>query len=249
MPYHQKDSLSQNFIKYKRVVTELIEASDLTQEDVVVEIGSGRGIITNELRKKVNEVIAIEKDENLAIESNASNIDFLKFELPKRPYKIFSNIPFSITSEIMAHILTSPMLPESMYLIMQKEVADKFEGKPLETMSSIMTKPFYEIETLGEIDRTSFTLKPQIKIAFVKFVKRQKPFILIEDMAEFRNFVKYNFNYFLKIFTFAQRTNLEKMYKIADKKPSEITFDTWLILYKTYKRIANEDQRFKMKRV
>jgi 23S rRNA (adenine-N6)-dimethyltransferase len=251
MVYHQKDSLSQNFIKYRRVVCELIEVSDLKENDTVVEIGSGKGIITEALRQRVKKVIAVEKDENLAIESNAINIDFLKFELPKTPYKIFSNIPFSITSEIMTHILTSQILPDTMYLIMQKEVADKFEGIPVETMSSILAKPWYEIETLGEIDRTTFTQKPQVKIVFVKFSKRENPFVKNEFKNDYRDFVTYGFSQwkptviesYKKIFTFAQLDHIKKMLKISNEKPGQLSFDKWLILFKTYQKIANEQQK------
>lgn len=251
MPYHQKDSLSQNFIKYRRVVEELIEVSDLTKDDVVVEIGAGKGIITEALRRKVKEVIAVEKDPKLAMESNAICEDFLDFELPTTPYKIFSNIPFSITSEIMAKILQHPILPKTMYLIMQKEVEQKFEGRPIETQSSVLTKPWYEIETLGEIDRTSFTLKPQIKIVFVKFNKRKLPFIKDEDKKDFREFVIYGFNQwqptvllaYKKVLTFAQLDHIKKMLKIGNEKPGQLSFDKWLLLFKTYQKVANEKQR------
>jgi 23S rRNA (adenine-N6)-dimethyltransferase len=251
MVYHQKDSLSQNFIKYRRVVDELVDASNLTREDIVLEIGAGKGIITEALRKKVKEVIAIEKDPNLAEESKAVCQDFLNFTLPVKPYKIFSNIPFSITSEIMAKILQSEQLPETMYLIMQREVANKFEGKPFETQSSILTKPWYEIETLGEIDRTSFTLKPQIRIVFVIFKLREKAYIKNEDKKDFRAFVTYGFSQwqptvlkaFKKVLTYPQLMSIKKMLKIGEESPGELSFDKWLLLFKTYQRIASEKQR------
>lgn len=232
-------------------MSELIEVSDLNADDLVVEIGSGKGIITEALRRKVREVIAIEKDEKLAMESNAICADILKYELPKMPYKIFSNIPFSITSEIMAHIMQSVVLPESMYLIMQKETAEKFEGKPAETLSSILTKPWYEVETLGEIDRTSFTLKPQIKIVFAKFTKRKMAFIKDEDKNDFRDFVTYGFSQwkptvveaYKKVFTFAQMDHVKKMLKIGEEAPGKLSFDKWLLLFKTFQKIANYEQR------
>ncbi len=261
MTFHDKSSLGQNFIKYPGLVRELVVAADITDQDLVLEIGSGKGIITQEIAKKAKEVWAIEKDKTLfdqlndkfspkgtsvgALISNVKliNIDFLEFNLPEEKYKVLSNIPFSITSEIINKFLKTKNRPEEMYLILQKEAAEKFAGIPKETQSSILTKPFYEVEILGEIDRTNFTLKPQIKIVFAKFTKREKPFILEEDIPEFRRFVIYGFNYFMKAFSFAQRKNLEKMYKLAGKKPTEVSFDTWLILYKTFKKIGTEKSR------
>jgi 23S rRNA (adenine-N6)-dimethyltransferase len=257
--YHQKDSLSQNFIKHKSLVEELILASDIDSNDTVIEIGPGRGIITKALCKKAKQVIAIEKDTGLADklvgqleESNVKvvNQDFLTYHLPKTEYKIFANIPFSITSEIVNHIMSSPVLPQSMYLIMQKEAGDKFAGGSLETLSSVATKPFFEIETLGEIDRTNFTLKPQVKIVFVRFTKREKTFINENDRILFRHFVNYGFTRwkptvmeaYKKVMTYNQSININKMLKIGNIKPSELSFDKWLLLFKTWRKLANDTQ-------
>lgn len=259
MVYHQKDSLSQNFIKHKSLVEELILASDINSNDTVIEIGPGRGIITKALCKRAKQVIAIEKDSELAdklaeqleeLNVKIVNQDFLTYTLPRTDYKIFANIPFSITSEIINHVMTSTTLPESMYLIMQKEAGDKFEGGETETLSSVSTKPFFEIETLGEIDRTNFTLKPQVKIVFVRFTRRQKSFISNDDRILFRHFVNYGFTRwkptvmesYKKAMTYNQLLNIKKMLKIGDVKPSELSFDKWLLLFKTWHKVANDSQ-------
>lgn len=264
MVYHQKDSLSQNFIKYPRLVIELLDASNISADDLILEIGPGKGIITKELCKRAKSVIAVEKDKKLADELIKStrdlenlkiiNQDFLDYYLPTTPYKVFSNIPFSITAKIVNKFLKSQNMPESMYLIMQKEVAEKFKGIPNETQSSILTKPFYEVEILGDIDRTNFTSKPQVIIDFVQFKKREIPFIKIEDKKDFFDFVIYGFNQwkgtfldaYKKVFTFAQLDTLKKTYKLNNLKPSEVSFDNWLLVYKTYKRIATEEQKDKI---
>jgi 23S rRNA (adenine-N6)-dimethyltransferase len=204
MPYHNKSSLSQNFIKDRDIVRQLIDASDLNVNDTVVEIGPGKGIVTTLLCGKVREVLAIEKDEALANSlmkrtQNITNLhiirkDFLEYQLPAQNYKIFANPPFSITAEILNKIWFSDNLPDSMFLIMQLETASKFIGTKFESQSSIIFKPFFEIDNLGDIDRTSFTLKPQVKIVFVKFKKRENPFIKAQDKLDFYNFVVYGFN-------------------------------------------------------
>jgi len=235
MVYHDKGSLGQNFIKYSGLVRELVEASSINSSDLVLEIGAGKGIITRELRRVAKEVIAIEKDPELAEKTGAVLADFLEYDLPTEKYKVFSNIPFSITAEIMDKFWRAENQPTELYLIMQKETAEKFIAGG---QSAVLFKPWYEVEILGEIDRTNFTLKPQIKIVFVKFTKREKPFILEEDKEEFKKFVVYNFNYFLKSFTYPQRKRVEGMYKIGGKKPSEVSTDTWLLLFKTWKRLS-----------
>jgi len=260
MVYHQKESLGQNFIKYRGLVSELIAESDINKDDLVVEIGSGKGIITQALIKSAANVMGIEKDSTLVTGlhkkfDGIKNLeiiegDILKTKLPDEEYKIFSNIPFSITSEILTHVLQSKVLPSSMYLIMQQETAEKFSGARCETLSSILTKPFFEIKILGEIDRTNFTLKPQVHIMFTSFVRRKQPFIKEEDKKIFRQFVTYGFSQwketvmdsYKKVLTFDQIKNVKKMLKIGDVKPSELSFDKWLLLFKTWKRIANAKQ-------
>jgi 23S rRNA (adenine-N6)-dimethyltransferase len=261
MPYHQKDSLSQNFIKYPDLVADLLDASDLKRTDTVLEIGPGRGIITNQLLKRVSKVIVVEKDPILAaklIEMNNNSPklkilpkDFLDCTLPVIPYKVFSNIPFSLTAKIISKFLTSPTLPDSMYFIMQLEAVEKFIGLPEETQSSLLTKPWYEIKNLGDIDRTSFTRKPQVQIAFVEFKKRLEPFIKDENKREYRKFIIYGFSQwqgtflesYQKIFTYPQLKTLEKTFKLTGLKPTEVSFDTWLQVFKSYLKIANENQK------
>lgn len=260
MPYHQKDSLSQNFIKYPTLVADLLDASDLKRTDTVLEIGPGHGIITNQLLKRVNQVIVVEKDPILAgklieLNNNSPKLkilpkDFLNCTLPQIPYKVFSNIPFSLTAKIVAKFLSSPTLPDSMFFIMQLETVEKFIGHP-ETQSSLLTKPWYEITNLGNIDRSAFTKKPQVQIAFVKFKKHPLPFIKDENKKEYRNFITYGFSQwqgtflesYQKIFTYPQLKTLEKTFKLTNLKLTEVSFDTWLQVFKTYLKIANKTQR------
>jgi 23S rRNA (adenine-N6)-dimethyltransferase len=111
MPYHDKNSLSQNFIKYRGLVTELIQAADINSDDLIVEIGGGKGIITQELAKVGKKVITIEKDSELAESLREKfvdnpkveviNQDFLNYHLPTLPYLIFANIPFSSRRKLL----------------------------------------------------------------------------------------------------------------------------------------------------
>lgn len=258
MPYHNKKSLSQNFIKNRDIVRQLIDVSDLNVNDTVIEIGPGRGIITTLLCGKVAKVLAIEKDQNLAKKLikrtvNITNLqiinqDFLDYQLPLSNHKIFANIPFAITAEILNKILLSNNLPNSMFLIMQQEVADKFIGDKFESQSSILFKSFFEIEILGDIDRTAFTAKPQIKIVFVKFKRRQSPFIKDQDKLDFYNFVTYGFNQwqptvldaYKKVLTYTQLQTIKKTLKIGNVPPSQLSFDKWLLFFKTYLKIVND---------
>ncbi len=253
--------LSQNFIKDPFVVKELLSASSIDSNDLVLEIGPGRGIITKELIHRAHEVIAIEKDSGLFKDltskfSQNSNLkiynkDFLNWNLPSKPYKVFSNIPFNITAEIIDKFLKSKNRPTEMYFVLQTEAAEKFTGGDLETQSSILTKIFYDVEILGNIDRSAFTPKPQIKISFVKFVLKPDVQIDHKIYQEFRDFVIFGFNQwksnikesYKKIFSFNQFKTINKNLKINNLKPSQLKLNQWLELFSIYQKFVPNDKK------
>lgn len=129
--------LSQHFLRSPRLALMLIGHSNLKKRDLVVEIGAGSGVITSALSHRVRQVIAIEPDqttaaklrENLA-KYHLENVtvveqDFMNFELPSEPYKVFSNPPFHLSSAIVHKLIESNNPPESFYLILQKQFALK----------------------------------------------------------------------------------------------------------------------------
>src|SRR6266480_4484221 len=104
-------SHSQNFLRSMSLVRKLIRSSSLTSDDIVLDVGAGKGIITSELARRVKRVEAIEKDIALCEVLDerfrtCQNVvvhcaDFLDFELPAAPYKVFANIPFTSTTRII----------------------------------------------------------------------------------------------------------------------------------------------------
>lgn len=145
---------SQNFLKSRCLVDRLIDKCSIGPDDVVYEIGPGKGIITERLAERCRQVIAIEKDPLLADAlrvrfAGTANIrlhagDFLHYRLPGSHYKVFASIPFNITSAIVTRLTTTPVPPDDTYLIMQKEAAERFMGAPRETLAGILVKTSFE---------------------------------------------------------------------------------------------------------
>jgi 23S rRNA (adenine-N6)-dimethyltransferase len=257
-------NFSQNFIKSPSLVKQLLSVSSISHTDLIVEIGPGKGIITQELLKCVSTVIAIEKDRDLFFFlkekfSSSSNLqivnqDFLIWNLPKSSYKIFSNIPFSITSKIISKILKSPLKPTEIYLIMQQEAANKYYlSKNFNNQDAIILSPFYDIEVLGNIDRTAFTPKPQVDIVFVKFILKKSFLINTTDYQLFRDFVIYGFNQwkpnifeiYKKIFSYDQFKKINHQLKINSLKPSQLSVDNWYSFFETFKKfVSPQKQKF-----
>lgn len=129
--------LSQHFLRSPRLVLMLIGHSNLKKRDTVVEIGAGSGVITSALAKRVAKVIAIEPDPTTAIKLRTNlakrhivnveivETDFMDYELPKVPYKVFSNPPFHLSSAIIRKLIEASNPPEAIYLILQKQFALK----------------------------------------------------------------------------------------------------------------------------
>lgn len=133
----RKFELSQHFLRSPRFALMLVGHSNIKKRDLVIDIGAGSGVITFALSKKAKEVWAIEPDKETARKLkenlkkyNIENViviekDFLELDLPKIPYKVFSNPPFHISSKIIHKLIESSNPPESFYLILQKQFALK----------------------------------------------------------------------------------------------------------------------------
>src|SRR3990170_1905150 len=138
-----KKSLGQHFLIDKNILNKIIEAADLTKKDTVLEIGSGLGVLTQELAKKAKEVITVEIDPEIAelLKENLKGLknvkivvgDILKIPNPNLKFKIVANLPYQITAPVLEKFLVpapSTLRPDLMVLMLQKEVAEKIREKP-----------------------------------------------------------------------------------------------------------------------
>ena len=141
-----KKSLGQYFLNSPSIIADIVKAGNVEPNDLILEIGPGRGILTEVLLKIGAKVIAVEKDGALIPELqkkfvkeislkqlNLIHADILDIELPhitNEPYKIIANIPYYITGQILRTFLESDKQPTRMTLLVQKEVAERIVAKP-----------------------------------------------------------------------------------------------------------------------
>lgn len=169
-------NLSQHFLRSPRLALMLIGHSNLKKRDLVVEIGAGSGVITSALSARVRQVIAIEPDhatatklrENLA-KRNIENVtvvekDFMDYELPSEPYKVFSNPPFHLSSAIVHKLIESNNPPESFYLILQKQFALKLLNTDRHYTSQLGLQLIQDYQTKIKypLKNTDFTPPPAV---------------------------------------------------------------------------------------
>lgn len=255
---------SQNFLHSNKLVENILAKSNIDLDDIVIEIGPGKGIITKALAEKCREVKAVELDcklaNNLKLKFNSvSNIsiiemNFLDFKLPINPYKVFANIPFNMTAEIVQKLLESSAPLVDAYLIMQYEAALKYAGMPYysDCFRSLMYKPLWEIEIIHEFQATDFTPIPEAKIVLVHFHRKQFCDIKNATMKEYWDFLSYVFSAngqsvkekVKLIFTYEQQKRLRKSVKIdfADSI-SKISYPQWLELFNCYNSFVCDSKK------
>jgi 23S rRNA (adenine-N6)-dimethyltransferase len=247
---NQNLKISQNFLKDPNFVLSLLGLTNITNKDTVIEIGPGRGIITQQLVNKAKKVIAIEYDTKLIniLKEKVANYpnveiveeDFLKWKLPNYSYKVFSNIPFNLTADIVTKLLESKNPPEVSYLIMQDLAAKRFIGQPIGNNSqiSILLNPFYDMKIVTKINRNQFEPIPNINIVLAMFLKRKYPLVNYNYWNEYRDFIIYGYNQwkptikdsYNKIFSYKQLQKIENKINI-NKKPTELDIQNWIELF------------------
>ena len=247
---------SQNFLRDSRLVEDLIRKSSICPDDIVYEIGAGEGIITQGLIKKAKRVIAFELDRNFFDKlaqkfRNEKNLelkskDFLFCNLPNHPYKVFSNVPFNITSAIIKKLTLEGNSPSDSYLIVQKEAAGKFVGKPLDNKNSqmaVILYPWFELPVIHTFRANDFSPKPNVDIVLLEIKKRSKPLIDAQYKNKYEDFVTYAFNQFKPNITEGLSKVLRKQNIIQvaretgffpTSKPSELSFANWLDLFSLF---------------
>lgn len=244
---------SQNFLKDYNLVRHLVAKSSISKNDTVLEIGAGKGIITSGLLEVAHKVIAYELDRDLfnnlrqKFQNNSLlqlNLeDFLSTQLPNYPYKIFSNIPFNITSAIIKKLTLEDNPPEDAYLIVQKEAAMKFAGKPLDTKNSqlsVLLYPWFELRATYEFKPDDFSPRPNVKIILLEIKKRDEPLIDSKNKGKYEDFITYVFSQPKPNITEGLSKIME--IKATSSKPSELDFEGWLNLFETFLKRPEKQQ-------
>ncbi len=253
---------SQNFLRDSRLVERLAAQSTISHEDVVYEIGPGRGIITDCLAKRARRVVAIELDDALAERLRRRYAahphvtihtgDFLACALPEEPYKVFANIPFAHTREIVTKLTESACPPQDAYLIMQREAAETFCGSPREYLYSVLLKPWFTVEVTHHFQRTDFAPVPNVEVVMLRLQKRGPPLIAASERQLFRDFVVYGFvtrqptieRILRGVFSRRQLQQALRTCAIPpDTTPSAIAFPQWIELFHCFTRVGGIEAR------
>lgn len=197
--------LGQNFLINEEVVENIINSSEISKEDLIIEIGPGLGTLTKELIKRAGKVVCIELDKKMIkilkdrfiTSSNLEilNEDVLQVDLNElikkhkgndniKKAKIVANLPYYITTPIIMKLLEDKLDIESITVMIQKEVADRLIDIPGGKYTGAITYTIFyycESEKIMEVPSDSFIPEPDVTSEVIKMKLRNKPAVEIEN--------------------------------------------------------------------
>ena len=199
-----KKKFGQNFLTSEEILEEIIEKAEISKDDIVLEIGPGIGTLTAKLLEKEAEVISVELDQELIIplkdrffmydNFTIISADILKVDiyteilrilkekkkdLGNRKIKVVANIPYYITTPIIFKLLENRNIVSEIYIMVQKEVAERICAKiGTKESSSITYMVSYYTEYLWDIyvDKTKFMPSPKVDSKVIALRFREKPY-------------------------------------------------------------------------
>jgi 16S rRNA (adenine1518-N6/adenine1519-N6)-dimethyltransferase len=182
--------LGQHFLFERGVVERMVRQAGVTETDTVLEVGPGLGILTSELLRKANRVVAIELDRSLAAHLRSAFGDLPNFELiegsalalpsddlipPGEPFDVVANLPYSVGTAILRHLLEQPRKPRRLTVMLQKEVAERLTAQPPDmSVLSVATQFFAEPRLAFSVSPSVFIPPPKVESAVVILDVRQQ---------------------------------------------------------------------------
>lgn len=200
-----RKSLGQHFLNDRRILTRIADALQLEGHETVLEIGPGRGALTDILAERAGRLIAIEYDRALAallreryarrtnvLIAEADVLELSLGELAAGPYVLVGNVPYYITTPILFHALVPPRAERSVYLV-QREVAQRLVAKPGSKEYGALTVNVAAVaraELLFGVPAGAFTPPPKVESAVVRITPLPEPLITPEEEHPFRVLVQ-----------------------------------------------------------
>ncbi len=247
-----KKSLGQNFLKSNLALKKIIEVGDIIPTDIILEIGPGKGALTEKLLEKAKTVIAVEKDNKLftflknKFEKEIKekklillNEDILEYKIKNNEYKIIANIPYNITGAILKKFLTEKNQPDMMILMVQHEVAKRIVANDKkESLLSISVKAYGEPKMVMKVPARYFSPAPKVDSAVIAIKNISRKIFKENKISEekFWEIVKLGFAHKrkklsgnLKSVNFNRK---EDFAILKDKRPENLSILDWISITK-----------------
>lgn len=259
-----KKSLGQNFLRSQKALALIVEAGDILETDIVLEIGPGTGILTEKLLEKAREVIAVELDNRLIpilkekfaheiernklklIHANALDFNVTSHAPHVTDYKLIANIPYYITGEILRKFLEIEKQPKKIVLLLQKEVASRIVARDKkESILSLSVKIYGEPHYIATVKKESFSPKPNVDSAILSISNISKDRFKNITEENFFSIVKAGFSQKRKklinnLCSVAPKETLEKIFGElnidSNTRAEDVALETWIKLVENLSR-------------
>lgn len=259
LPFTKK-SLGQHWLLDVTALQAICDAAKLSAEDLVLEIGSGPGSLTEQLAQRARQVIAVEFDAQLAhdlpkrVPANNLEIrqrDILSFDFAslQPDYKIVANIPYYLTSNLIRVISETPNPPRTAVLLVQQEVAQRAAaGAGQMSLLSVSAQFYWQVSLGPKIDAELFMPPPKVDSQVLILERRPEPLFADVDAKLFFRLVKAGFGQRRKTLlnSLSAGLRLDKSQITAllaaatiDPKlrPQNLSLDQWYMLYNAYTKV------------
>lgn len=230
----------QHFLRSPSFVKKLIARTTITTRDTVYDIGAGSGVISSMLAGVAAKVVAVEYDtktadklrRNMEPYENVTVVegDIMKLPAPHSEEKVFANIPFHLSSRIVRFLTEQHVPPASIYLIVQKQFAQKLvqNNRHFTGALGMMLGPVYDARILKVLERSDFMPRPNVDTVLIALERRTEPLLDSCDMDSYRALVEKSYHD-PKVFA---RTPRKRCGIDETLRPSELSLAQWVALFR-----------------
>ena len=256
-----RKALGQNFLIGHRVINTILRAAELNSSDLVLEIGPGLGIVTEQLVTQAGKVIALEMDPELAnslsgrvsdghklsvVCGDARQVDVCNL-IGEDSYKLIGNLPYYAANPILRHFLESECRPTRIVVMLQREVAKSMTAQPGQmSLLSVGVQTYGKPRIVGYVPPSAFYPQPKVTSAVVSIDVYRTPALELEDRDGFFNVVRAGFSAPRKQIrnslanglgiTFQEALELLGKANIESSRRAEtLDIETWKALYEATK--------------
>jgi len=203
-----KKKFGQNFLVDRYFISKIINEINPKEENIILEIGPGKGAITEPILKKINHISVVEIDPDMIkilkhkispknISILSENVLCINDEFFKKFNKIIGNLPYYIATEIILKLTKIYSSSFELYFMVQKEVAERITAKPSNKSFgrlSVILQYYFNTEILFEIPPEAFSPQPKITSAFIRLIRKKRVSLKVIDKDSFEKIVKLAFS-------------------------------------------------------
>ncbi len=245
-----KKSLGQNFLMHPQIADRIAHVANITENDTVLEIGPGTGMLTKALLKRAKKVVAVELDSELVkklrglfkdelatgkLELNEGDIRSFDTTNIKGDYMLVANIPYYITGEIIRKFLDDKKPPRTIAILVQKELAERVARSKKESVLSVAVKTYGSPKYAFTVPRGAFFPAPNVDSAVLVISNIKNPFATDTDKKHFFDILHAGFAHkrkkLLKNLSLLSESDITEAFESTgvsrDSRAEDVSIESW----------------------